>query len=101
MHTTVARPIRKGLTLTLLAAALSLAACASVAAEGPANAPNSGTPSAPAATNPVPSYPVPAFPARIPARAALDSPATRAIRISRSPVPLDRTNPSPAMAQRM
>lgn len=57
MHTTVTRPVRASLILTVLAATLTLVACASVAAGAPTNAPNSTTPPGPAATDPIPGYP--------------------------------------------
>ena len=52
MHTTVARPIRSSLTLLVLAATLTLVACASAAAQSPTSASNPTDPSGPSATPP-------------------------------------------------
>lgn len=53
MHTTVTRPVRTSLILTVLAATLTLVACASVAAGAPAGGTSSATPPAPSATDPL------------------------------------------------
>ncbi len=57
MHTLANRHARSSLILVVLAATLTLVACASVAAGAPTNGPSTATPPAAAATDPITSYP--------------------------------------------